>query len=151
MKNNPWKLLVLLRWIVGLIFIVSGSEKLLSPVGNFIYAIESYQLIPFPIVVKLIAYTFPWVELFVGLFMLLGLWIRPALLMVAAVSSGFICFVGQAMLRQLPLVDCGCFGDLAHFPIWVTFALDWFLLLSAGLLYWKIEFTRALSLDLAFD
>jgi len=142
---------VILRWILGLIFIISGTEKLLSPMENFLYAIQSYEIIPLQELAELIAAVFPWIELFIGVFLILGLWIRWALLGTGAMACGFIVIVGQGMIRQLPLVDCGCFGDLFHFPLWVTFALDWMILLTAYGLLRTLSRTKALSLDSWLD
>jgi len=149
--KNRMNICVVLRWILGLIFAVSGTEKLLSPMENFLYAIQSYQIIPVQILAEWIATLFPWIELLTGVFLLAGLWIRWALLGTGAMACGFIIIVGQGMIRQLPLIDCGCFGDLFHFPLWVTFVLDWLILLVSYGLLRTISRTRSLSLDLWLD
>jgi len=136
---------------LALIFITSGTEKLLSPVENFIYALQSYELINNDFLLELIASTFPWLELLVGVFLLLGLWTDLCLLATGAMTCGFIGFVGQGILRKLPLIDCGCFGDLFHMPLWATFTLDWVILLFSVLLYVKLAKTKVLSLDSLLD
>lgn len=142
---------VVLRWILGLIFIISGTEKLLSPMENFLYAIQSYEVIPVQALAEMIAIIFPWGELFVGVFLVVGLWTRWALIGSGAMACGFIAIVGQGMIRHLPLVDCGCFGDLFHLPLWGTFVLDWLILtVSCGLLR-NLSRARALSLDSWLD
>ena len=148
--NMKW-ICVILRLILGLVFIVSGCEKLFSPIENFIYALQSYELIYDVELQEAIAIVMPWMELFVGIFLVLGLWTKYALTAVIFMSCGFIFFVGQAMARNLPLTDCGCFGDLAHFPIWVTFLIDWGMLIFSGMLYWKIDLAKTWSLDQVFD
>lgn len=153
MKNIMMKfnIFVGLRMLVALIFIVSGTEKLLSPVENFIYALQSYEVIPTSDLEFLIATAFPWMELLVGVFLLLGLWTKISLKGTGLMACGFIMIVGQGLVRRLPLVDCGCFGDLMHFPIWVTFTIDWVILGLSILLFCNINKTKMLSLDFLFD
>ena len=117
----------------------------------FVYAIQSYDLIHDPDLQESIALLFPWLELFAGVFLLLGLWTKAALIGTGAMACGFIIFVGQGITRKLPLVDCGCFGDLAHFPISVTFAIDWAILVCSILLYIKADQTKKMSLDKKLD
>ena len=59
---------VVFRLVIAVIFIASGTEKLLSPVENFVYAIQSYDLIHDPDLQESIALLFPWLELFAGVF-----------------------------------------------------------------------------------
>lgn len=142
---------VILRLVIALTFIVSGAEKLLSPVENFIYSLQSYEIIPNPDIEEAIALIFPWIELFLGIFLLLGLWTKLAVIGLGAIASGFIFFVGQGIIRGLSLSDCGCFGDLVHFPIWVTFLIDWVILGIAIVLYIWVDKTKSLSLDHKLD
>ena len=37
---------VILRIVIGSIFLISGLGKLLSPYQNFLYVIQAYQLLP---------------------------------------------------------------------------------------------------------
>ena len=146
MKIN-FNIFVFLRFFLAMIFIVSGTEKLLSPVENFVYALQSYQIIPFPELQIMIAHVFPWAELIIGVFLLLGLWTRIMLAATGLMACGFIFFVGQGIIRQLPLIDCGCFGDILHLPLWGTLVLDWVILLGSIWLYKNCGRTTALSLD----
>lgn len=122
-----------LRIIVGLLFVVSGAEKLIWPYQNFLYVLQSYQIIP-PGLDSAVARVFPWIEFITGLLLVLGLWVsysvRTALVMFAA----FILIISQALLRKLPIDECGCFGQLISLKPQHTLLMDstFFLLLIAA-------------------
>jgi len=141
---------VLLRIAIGSIFIVSGLGKLLSPYQNFLYVIQAYQLLP-SWGEGLAAQIFPWIELIIGIFVLLGLW-TPWVLRGAAVLFGiFVVVVGQALIRGLPLESCGCFGDWIHLKTQTVIIMDSTSLLLTSLLLRNIAQTRKFSLDAYFD
>lgn len=140
-----------LRLCLGGIFIVSATEKLLSPVEIFIYTIQSYEVMYHFDLIELIALILPWTELFIGVFLFCGLWTRFALFGSGLLAGGFIILVGQAITRNLTLWDCGCLGDLFHWPLRVSFALEWTILVLSILLYLKIKEANQFSLDHKFD
>jgi triosephosphate isomerase len=113
-----------IRVSLGLVYLISGTEKLLGPSENFLYIIQGYDMIPLPIVEKMMSLTFPWLEFFLGGFLVLGLWTRESLIALGTFSVMFIIALGQAIVRKLPLSDCGCFGDLVGMPLEVTFMID---------------------------
>ena len=140
----------IVRVLIGLVFLISGFEKLLGPYQNFAYVLEAYQIFP-PWAQDLTARIFPWVELFTGLFAVLGLWGRTALTVGMMMCSVFILIVGQALLRGLPIDQCGCFGELIHIaPKNIILFDSVLLLLTAWLLRYpsKIEI---FSLDRYFS
>src|SRR5262245_30475370 len=100
-----------LRVLIGLMFIVSGGEKLIWPYQNFLYVIQGYQLLPASAAMAA-ARVFPWVEFLVGVFLALGLWVPLALRAAAGMFTLFILIISQALLRKIPLGECGCFGEL---------------------------------------
>ena len=108
--------LIVFRFLVGIIFLVSGGEKVLGPYQNFLYVVQSYEVFS-PLAEELIARTLPWIELFTGLFLVLGLWLKGAIWAALFMFTGFILVVAQAMVRQLPIDECGCFGGLVSIPI----------------------------------
>lgn len=116
--------LVFLRVVIGLVYIISGMEKLLQPSANFLYIIQGYDMVPWPWAERAAAAVFPWVEFFLGGFLILGFWTRESLLCIGAFSCMFIAALTQAMVRKLPLADCGCFGDLVGLPLWATLLID---------------------------
>ena len=139
-------MLVFLRIAIGLLFVISGGEKLLSPYQNFLYVIQAYELLP-GWGEDLTARIFPWIEMFAGLFMLLGLWSSWAIKTAMLMSVGFITIVGQALLRGLPIDQCGCFGELIHISPRNIIVFDsGLLLLTAFLLRHPLK-TNQFSLD----
>ncbi|NTV29605.1 MAG: DoxX family membrane protein [Candidatus Omnitrophica bacterium] len=122
--------MVWLRLLVGTIFTVSGFEKAVGTSANFLYIIQQYQIVPLPLA-RLASEVFPWVELLTGLFILLGLWLPVTLRVSALISSSLMLLVGQAILRRLPIDNCGCFGELVHLPLGAVFFVDLGMLAAA--------------------
>ncbi len=112
-----------IRILTGLLLCVSGAEKLIWPYQNFLYVVQGYQFIPSGLDV-IVARVFPWIEFLAGLLLVLGLWV-PHLLRVALVMfSCFILLIAQALLRKLPIEECGCFGQLISMKPQHTLVMD---------------------------
>ncbi len=142
-------LFVLLRFFVGILFVVSGFEKLIHPYQNFMYVIEGYDFMP-PELAEWTARLMPWMELFLGVFLVLGLWIEKMLNGTLALVTLFISVVAQALIRKLPIDECGCFGELFSLPLPAVILFDsvvWFIILN---LLIRIDKTRSWSLDQYF-
>ena len=139
----------MLRIVIGLVFLVSGFEKVVSPYQNFLYVIQAYQLLP-GWGQELTARLFPWMELFIGIFMVLGLWTQGAAKAVLLMLAVFITVVGQALLRGLPVDQCGCFGEMVHISPSKVIVLDSGLLLLTVFLLRYPSKTAQLSLDKFF-
>ena len=137
---------VFLRIIIGSIFIFSGLGKLLSPYQNFLYVIQAYQLLPSWGEV-LVAQIFPWIELMVGIFVLLGLWASWSLRGVLVLFGIFVAVVGQALIRGLPLENCGCFGEWVHLKPQTVIIMDSLSLLLIFVLLRNFSYVRKISLD----
>lgn len=140
---------VVLRVILGIFFIVSGSEKLISPKENFLYVVQSYEVLPKSlenIVVQII----PWWEFLLGVFLMLGLWLKPVLMGLMILTAMFINVVGQAIIRDLPITECGCFGDLVSVPLPVVLTMDSTLLVLFIFLLIRLPKTSCFSLDHSF-
>jgi len=122
---------VVARILIGCVFVVSGFEKIISPYQNFLYVVQGYEFFLRPLE-ELIARFFPWGELILGVFMILGFWLEIILKILLAVVSSFIVILAQALLRKLDLTECGCFGNLLSFPLHITILFDaglWILLM----------------------
>ena len=135
-----------MRILVGFVFVISGTEKLLSPYQNFLYAIQGYDLIG-PPWDDLVARFFPWAELIAGVFVILGLWTLWALRCLLFFVTIFLIIVGQAIIRNLPLNECGCFGSLFSFPLPTVILMDSVLWMYIALLIIRIERSSIFSLD----
>ena len=129
---------------------VSGFMKLMQPYQNFLLAVHSYQiLIGMP--AELFAKAMPWAELLFGLFLVLGLWSRLSLLILWGLNTLFIGVVAQAMIRRLPVHECGCFGESFSLPLVQVLLLDivlWAVFLCLAAFY---DYARSFSLDKKFD
>jgi uncharacterized membrane protein YphA (DoxX/SURF4 family) len=149
LKIINWSGLVL-RMLIGSLFILSGIEKLLSPYQNFLYVIQSYEFFP-SFIEELAARILPWFELFLGIFFLLGLWIRPVLFGLISLFGAFVVLLISALLRQLPITECGCFGEAITLPPWATLSMDSFFLILLILFARNQHLLYFRSLDKYFE
>ena len=144
---------MILRIGLGLIFVISGAEKIIAPYQNFLYVIQNYALFPdkdvgiFYSLEVLAARFIPWVEFFCGIFLSLGLWTAWALKGIFFLLLAFISVVGQAIFRGLPITECGCFGDLAALPLPVVLIFDVSLILLVMWLRRRLARTQQLGID----
>jgi len=138
--------LVLVRIWIGIIFVLSGTQKLLGPYQNFLYIIQSYQVLsrPWDTVVAIIL---PWGELLLGIFAILGLWTPWALRGLLLLTTVFMAVVVQAIVRSLPIQECGCFGEGLSFPLPTTLLLDSVLWIYIAFLIIRLERTNGFSID----
>lgn len=139
-------LFVILRWTIATVFLVSGLEKCLGPYQNFLYVVQQYELFPSG-VEQVIARIFPFIELFIGIFLLVGLWTKQSLQAALIVNVAFILVVGQALIRQLPIDQCGCFGELIHVPLAGILLFDTGLLALNCLVLWNLSKALRFSMD----
>ncbi len=100
-----------LRLASAAIWILAGTSKL-PDLAGFADQVQRYQLLP-GFLVAPVAFVLPFFEIFLGLYLAAGLFVRASAL---AGTILFIVFLGaqvQALIRGLKL-DCGCFGDLTR-------------------------------------
>jgi uncharacterized membrane protein YphA (DoxX/SURF4 family) len=140
----------ILRIIIGGIFIGAGIGKLLEPYQNFQYVIQAYEVLP-SWSEAVVAQIYPWMELVVGVFVLLGLWTSWGLRGALVLFATFVAVIGQALIRGLPLENCGCFGGLVHFKPQTVIIMDSAGLLLTSLLLRNPVQTKKISLDSYFD
>ena len=134
---------------MGLLFVVSGSEKLIGPYQNFLYVVQGYDLFPSSIE-EVVAKVVPWIEFIIGLFLFLGLWTKASLIVTSLLFASFIGIVSQAILRKLDLSDCGCFGELISIPLPILMVMDTVLLILTIWAIKNVSKTEALGLDRYF-
>jgi uncharacterized membrane protein YphA (DoxX/SURF4 family) len=135
--------------LAGLLFVVSGLEKLTQPYQNFLYVIQNYDFLG-PSLEVFAARAVPWAEFLAGAFFLAGLWTRPAGAVLLALNTGFLAVVGQALARRLPIHECGCFGDLVSVPLPVLIVFDSALWIVLAALVFRARGVTAWSLDRRF-
>ncbi len=100
-------LALLARAILGGALLVAGGLKALHPY-QAAAAVRAYELLPVSLA-NPVGYALPWIEIGVGLILILGLYIRLGALLGAGMMLIFIIGVGSAWARGLS-IDCGCFG-----------------------------------------
>lgn len=144
------KVFPFLRVLLGMVFVTSGLEKVMHPWQEFLFSLQGYQAFPIGIE-NLIAQTFPWVELAIGILVVLGLYTIWALRATMGMVAVFILMISQAILRGIDLSDCGCFGSLIQLPAQYTLIFDIVLIIVTFLLIKFIDKTQNLSLDKAFE
>jgi protein-disulfide isomerase/uncharacterized membrane protein YphA (DoxX/SURF4 family) len=112
------------RLLLGAIFIYSGLSKLVAPVAETQALFYEYAFLP-DLVVPWIALMFPWVEFFVGSFLLFGLFTRLASLALLSFTLTFVTLLGAERLLEGRFPgDCGCFAGSWKLPTPVIFMMD---------------------------
>ena len=144
------KFFIFLRMAVGSVFVASGFVKLMQPTQNFLAVIQGYEILNGPAAVAL-AKAMPWAEFIVGVFLILGLWSRLSILVLWVFNTIFIGVVSSALIRKLPLQECGCFGDSFSLKPPQVLCLDvalWTLFLCMTAYF---DATRSFGLDRFFE
>jgi uncharacterized membrane protein YphA (DoxX/SURF4 family) len=105
-RFQPW-LTLLARVVLGGTLLAAGALK----VGNLqksAMAVRAYELLPVSLA-NFIGYTLPWIEIGVGLLLILGVATKTVAVIGAINMLVFIIAIAQAWARGLS-IDCGCFG-----------------------------------------
>jgi len=128
---------------LGGIFVYASYDKILHPVP-FAEIVFNYQILP-DVLVNLVSLFLPWIELIVGLSLILGIWLPGAVLISIVLLFVFFTTLVFNMLRGLD-IDCGCFTVSAGPSssgnmLWYLFR-DGFFLLVALFLFFSTFFMR---------
>jgi Predicted membrane protein len=110
--------LLVLRVVLGSLFIAAAVLKLWwgdgDPPQAFAEAIKAYKVIPTETgepLIALLAYAIPWAELLAGVLLVVGLWARPAAMLLVLQLLAFTGAIGWVILKGFD-VKCSCFGNL---------------------------------------
>lgn len=103
---RPW-LGTLARLVLGGVWIAAGVSKVgdLAASGR---AVVAYRLLPYD-VATVVGVVLPFVEIMLGLLLVLGLATRLGAIVSAILLVSFIAGIASAWARGLR-IDCGCFG-----------------------------------------
>ena len=107
---NSAILISYLRLIVGGIFIYASLDKIADPY-TFSKAISSYEfssLLGLSALDNILALILPWLELVLGLFLILGIYTDEVINFIILLMVFFTVMLSQAYFRGLNLEDCGC-------------------------------------------
>jgi len=96
------------RLLVGFVMLIAGAGKL-GAIEQFGHNIYNYGLLPLSLV-NIAALIFIWVEIAVGVLLIVGAAVRGSALLSGALLLLFIGAVLWAMSQGLE-IDCGCFGN----------------------------------------
>ena len=102
---HPW-LTVRVQIALGIIFLAAAWPKIVDP-PSFAHMIYNYRVLPAGLI-NISALTMPWLEILVGLCLVLGIWVKPARWLVAAMLVVFIIAIAFNLMRD-NAIDCGCF------------------------------------------
>ena len=97
------------RVYLGGVFIYAAWGKIIDPYG-FAVAIATYQMMPTN-VLNIMAITMPWLELFTGVLLILGVWTRANAILINGMMVMFIIAISAAVYRGLDMGTCGCFAS----------------------------------------
>ena len=103
---QPW-LTLLSRLILGGVLFAAGALK----IGNLqksAMAVRAYEMLPVELA-NFLGYALPWIEIGIGLLLIVGASVKICGLLGAFTMFAFIIAIAQAWARGLS-IDCGCFG-----------------------------------------
>ena len=102
--NSPI-IIVILRIILGSVFIYASIDKIINP-NEFARNIANYHIIPFGLE-NFIAIVLPWLELFIGIGLLVGFFVDGSAILSMGLLVIFIVAISSAILRGYN-IECGC-------------------------------------------
>ena len=108
--GTPW-VAVAARVLVGGLFVFSGISKLVLPHGEVMALVKQYQVVPDSLVSP-IAAGLPWLELTSGTALCIGFMTTMAAWLIGIQLVGFSVLMVVVLVAQIPIDDCGCFGNL---------------------------------------
>lgn len=127
---NPY-LHLALRLLIGVMFILSAISKLPHHT-EFEGIVKDYDLLPDTLAMAY-ANALPWVELLVGVYLILGVFIRPSAVLSILMGLSFLTANTSAIVQGDE--RCGsCFGDMWSLPVWEALTIDIVLLIAASIL-----------------
>lgn len=123
------------RLVLGLIFIYASVDKIYHP-AEFAQVISNYQILP-DALINIVAIVLPWLELTVGMLLIIGIWLPGAIVLSNLLLLTFLGILIFNTIRGVN-VHCGCFTtstEGAPETTWYLVRDASFLILSGYLLY----------------
>jgi uncharacterized membrane protein YphA (DoxX/SURF4 family) len=131
---------ILLRILLGIIFIYASWDKILHP-GDFAKIVENYRVLPRALV-NIPAVFIPWVELLCGISLILGVFVGGSSLILSFLLVFFIFLLISAILRGIDTA-CGCFSTSPEASkVGIKRVIEDIVLLAFSLyvfIYWKAK------------
>jgi uncharacterized membrane protein YphA (DoxX/SURF4 family) len=91
-------------------FVYASIYKVFDPAG-FAVSIRNYMILP-ALWSNIVALTLPWIEIVAGIFLILGVQVRPSALLTTGMLGVFLGAIIYAFSIGLD-IDCGCFSSAA--------------------------------------
>ena len=130
--------LLLLRLLLGFIFIFAAIEKIAAP-ENFSVSFANYKLLP-TILINIPAIIIPWIEFTTGLMLLLGIFVKENSAIITTLLIVFTIAIIISLFRGLN-IDCGCFGTIYGSRIGLLKVGENILLILSGFILIKWDST----------
>jgi len=140
-RNRDRVTTIFVRLFLGGVFIYASFDKLLHPAA-FSEAVYNYQILP-DVFINLTAIILPWLELIMGIMLVIGVWMPGVVVMSNFLLTAFMWSLIFNMARGLDIY-CGCFSASAtqsSIDIWIVLRDASFLILSLYLLF-VVFFTK---------
>jgi len=112
------------RLLLGSIFIYASYHKIIAP-DEFAKIVYGYDLFPSE-TINLIAIIIPFVELISGIALIIGIYTRPAAIVIIGMLTAFVIAISINIIRGHEF-DCGCFSldtSQAANTAWQTLGRD---------------------------
>lgn len=132
------KILNILRWALGALFIFSGAVKCVDSIGTSIFVdkyLTTYSLEALAPLSVAIGLALSVMEFMLGTLLICGLW-RRFISLVSVVVLVLFSVVTLLSATLLPIGDCGCFGEVLKLSPWATFLKN-IILLAIALYVWR--------------
>ncbi|MBL7995759.1 DoxX family membrane protein [bacterium] len=139
LQNHSGAVSLIARVVLGLIFVYASIEKITYP-EPFAQNIIAYEILP-QALANIAAIWLPWLEMFCGLLLIAGIWVRANAAILSILLTIFIIAIASALIRGLD-ISCGCFevGDSEAMVGWRRVIED------AGMMIlslWLMKFPRS--------
>jgi uncharacterized membrane protein YphA (DoxX/SURF4 family) len=99
--------ILIARLLIGGLFVYASFHKILDPAA-FAKAVRNYQMLPVE-VTNLVALVLPWIEILVGMLLILGIQTKPSALIASCLIAIFLVGLYRAYFTGLD-IECGCFS-----------------------------------------
>ncbi|MFQ6002871.1 MAG: MauE/DoxX family redox-associated membrane protein [Candidatus Zixiibacteriota bacterium] len=102
------RVVLIFRLALGVTFVYASLDKIAHP-EQFAKIIYNYKILP-GFLINIFAVTLPWVELLAGLFLILGIFIESASLLISFLLIIFVIAISVNVLIRGVDLNCGCFS-----------------------------------------
>ena len=141
--KRKWTRVIFLlsRLFLGGIFAYASYDKIIHPVP-FAEIVYNYQILP-DALVNIVSLFLPWIELLVGLSLILGVWLPGAVLICNLLLLAFFSTLVFNIARGLD-IDCGCFtvsagSSSGGHMLWYFFRDGFFLFVALFLFFFSFS------------